>query len=100
MSRIVRRLAAVVLLLLAVPAAAAPPTEAEIKAAIQQLGDERFAVREKAMKALWQAGPAAEALLREALTNPDPEVVKRVRTLLDRILYRIEPDTPPEIVSM
>src|SRR5207247_241685 len=100
MNRNFRRLTVVALLLLAGPAVAAPPTEAEIKTAIQQLGDERFAVREKAMKALWQAGPAVEALLREALNNPDPEVVKRVRTLLDRILYRIEPDTPAEIVTM
>src|SRR5262245_37174600 len=99
MERPMNRLAAA-LILFAVPALAAPPTDAEIKAAIKQLGDERFAVREKATKFLWQAGPAAEDLLREALSNPDPEVVKRVRTLLDRILYRIEPDTPAEIVAM
>jgi tetratricopeptide (TPR) repeat protein len=81
-------------------AVAEPPTEAEIQAAIKQLGNERFAVREKATKFLWKAGPAAEKALREASGSPDPEVAKRVHTLIERIRFRIEPDTPPEIVAL
>src|SRR5262249_55323545 len=100
MNRTVRRLATAALLLLAAPAFAAPPTDEDIRAAIKQLGDERFAVREKAMKFLMQAGPAAERQLTEALGNTDPEVVKRARGLLDRILYRIEPGAPSEIVAL
>src|SRR5262245_11717254 len=100
MNRTVRRLAAAALLLLAAPAFAAPPTDEDIRAAIKQLGDERFAVREKAMKFLMQAGATAERQLTEALGSTDPEVVKRARSLLDRILYRIEPGAPPEIVAL
>jgi tetratricopeptide (TPR) repeat protein len=81
-------------------AAAGQPTRDEIKQAILELGDERFAVREQAMKRLWQAGATAEADLLEAAKSDDPEIARRARVLLDRILYRIEPGTPKELVDL
>ena len=79
---------------------AAPPTDDEIRAAIKQLGHEKFAERERATKLLWSAGPAAEKALHEAIDDPEPEVRRRVRILYDRIMYRIEPGTPPEIIAL
>src|SRR5262249_47537509 len=77
-----------------------PPSVEQIREAVKQLGDERFAVRQKAMKLLWAAGPAAEKELREAANSGDPEVARQARTLLERIAYRIEPGTPPEVVTL
>src|SRR5262245_53656437 len=84
------------------PAAAwpEPPTDAQLAEAIKQLGDRNFAARERAMKLLWNAGDAAEKHLREAANSSDPEVVRRTRVLLDRIAYRIEPDTPNDVIRL
>jgi tetratricopeptide (TPR) repeat protein len=100
MNRLICILTSALPLILVSEMPAAPPTDAEIQAAIKQLGDEKFAVREKAMKLLLRAGPAAEAAVREVLYSTNPEVAKRARILLDRITYRIEPDTPAEIVAL
>ncbi len=80
--------------------AADPPTAEEITSAVRQLGDRRFAVREQATKRLWQAGSAAEAALREAAKNTDPEVSRRARELLDKIEWGIAADTPQEVVEL
>ncbi|HLW66727.1 MAG TPA: hypothetical protein VKS79_15540 [Gemmataceae bacterium] len=77
-----------------------PPSDPQIRAAIKQLGDDRFLVRERAMQLLWNAGQKAEAALREASDDPNPETARRVRILIDRIAYRIEPGTPPEMVAL
>jgi tetratricopeptide (TPR) repeat protein len=49
---------------------------------------------------LWNAGQKAEAALREASDDPNPETARRARILIDRIAYRIEPGTPPEMVAL
>src|ERR1700751_525254 len=98
-----QQLAAAPFSLFAVPFSAAPPTpptDEQIRAAIKQLGDDQFLVREQAMQLLWNAGPKAEAALREASNHPDPETARRVRILIDRIAYRIEPNTPAEVVAL
>jgi hypothetical protein len=47
---------------------------ARVAALVRQLGDDAFAVREKASEELFAAGPAARGLLVEASRDPDPEV--------------------------
>ena len=79
---------------------AAAPTADEIAAAIIQLGDDSFAVRQKATEWLWQAGPAAEPHLRAALKSTDPEVRTRAASVLDKLRFGLRPDTPPEIAVL
>jgi tetratricopeptide (TPR) repeat protein len=76
------------------------PGDAEIRQAVKDLGDARFAVRQRALKLLMNAGDGAEKPLREAANSGDPEVVRQARMLLDRILYHVEPDTPKTIVDL
>jgi tetratricopeptide (TPR) repeat protein len=76
------------------------PSDQQVREAIKQLGDDRFLIREKAMQLLWNAGQKAESALREASDDPNPETARRVRILIDRIAYRIEPGTPPEMVGL
>ncbi len=85
---------------LLVAQAAAAPTAGEIAAAIAQLGDDSFAVRQKATEWLWQAGPAAEPHLRAALKSTDPEVRTRAASVLDKLRFGLRPDTPPEIAVL
>jgi HEAT repeats len=54
----------------------------KIKAQIKQLGDDSFTVREKASADLAAWGVVAIPLLREALKNPDIEVVHRAEECL------------------
>jgi tetratricopeptide (TPR) repeat protein len=93
-------LALPVLLLTTLPVLSAPPTQAEIDKAASELGDKRFAVREKASKLLWEAGVAAEPALRKALQSGDAETVRRAQGLLDKFEWGIYPDTPAEIVTL
>lgn len=86
-----------VLLLATVQVVVAAPSSEEIAQAIRQLGDDEFAVREKASAFLWSAGKAAEPALKEAARSDDPEVAFRARTLLDRFKWGIYPDTPETI---
>lgn len=56
-----------------------------VDAAIAELGDDDFAVREKAMRRLESFGPAAETALRKAARHPSPEVSRRADGLLNRM---------------
>ncbi len=68
-----------------------PPPPAAIKRAerieqlIRQLGDEQFALREAATKALLEIGNPARAALAQAVEHPDAEVALRARTILDKL---------------
>src|SRR5262249_35083305 len=93
-------LMAACLLSAAVPRAQPPQTEKEIAEAVRQLGDPRFAVREKASVFLRGAGRAAEAALREALKSEDNEVVRRARAILDQFKWGLFPDTPRPIAEL
>jgi hypothetical protein len=53
---------------------------------IQQLGDDRFEVREEASRHLSQMTVEIQPALDAALRNPDPEVRVRVRRILETIL--------------
>ncbi|MEQ8791040.1 MAG: hypothetical protein RIC55_32560 [Pirellulaceae bacterium] len=94
-------LATALLLVAALPAqAASPPTDEEIRQAVEQLASPVFAERQEASSFLWRAGQEAEPALRKALTYRDPEVVYRARLILDQFRYGIYPDTPADIVGI
>jgi hypothetical protein len=76
------------------------PTPKQIERWIEQLGDNRFAVRENASKKLWEAGSSAEAALEKALHSDDVEVVRRAREILGKFKWGIYPDTPADIVAL
>ncbi|HTM22808.1 MAG TPA: hypothetical protein VL172_19935, partial [Kofleriaceae bacterium] len=73
------------------------PSADEIATLVRQLGDKRFAAREKAQQRLWEAGAAAEPALRRALTAGDAEVARRARALLDKFDWGIYPGTPAAV---
>lgn len=78
----------------------AGPTKEEIAKAIQQLGDNDFAIREKASTFLWTAGKAAEAALTEAAKSTDTEVARRAGDILEKFKYGIYPDTPEKVLQL
>jgi WD40 repeat protein len=60
-----------------------PASKALIQKLVAELDDQKFAVREKAMRALAQLGPAAEeALTNKLQTRPSLEMTKRIDKLL------------------
>jgi hypothetical protein len=66
-----------------------PATDAKgvekIKELIKQLGDDSYAVREKASAALVALGQPALPLLREATKDSDLEIVRRAQACIERI---------------
>jgi len=60
-------------------------TAARIKKLIEQLGDDQFAVREKAHAELLALGRSAVAALKEARKSEDAEVRFRAETILDTV---------------
>jgi hypothetical protein len=56
-----------------------------LKQLIANLGDDSFDVRERASRSLVALGNTAEPLLRQALKNPDVEVVRRAEECLKQI---------------
>ncbi|MSU79446.1 MAG: hypothetical protein EXS16_15320 [Gemmataceae bacterium] len=67
------------------------PDPKEISDLVKKLGDEEFAVREKAFSALIGLGAAAVPGLKEGENDPDLEVRKRVADLKARIDTKSEP---------
>jgi tetratricopeptide (TPR) repeat protein len=70
---------------------------ANIEQAVRELGAADYRTRERASKLLWQADSAAEAALRKALVTNDPEVRERAMIILDKLAYRIGPNTPQAV---
>jgi tetratricopeptide (TPR) repeat protein len=102
-SSVCKRSLAVLLLALAVAAVAAPPappSKEQIARWVEQLGDNDFAVREAASKALWEAGRAAETALMQAARSDDAEVSQRARAILEKFKWGVYPDTPKKIVNL
>jgi hypothetical protein len=81
-------------------AAPAEPSREAIAQAVQQLGSQRFAVREKASTFLRAAGRAAEPALREAAKSDDLEVGRRAQAILDEFKWGLYPDTPPALIEL
>ncbi|MCS6975499.1 MAG: HEAT repeat domain-containing protein [Gemmatales bacterium] len=71
-------------------AISATPDTGEIEKLIKQLGDEKFARREAACKALEQIGAPALDPLRRACGDDDPEVQRRAKDLVRAIERRME----------
>jgi HEAT repeat protein len=65
----------------------APADRTHIKTLISQLGDDSFAVREKASQGLVAYGMAAQPMLREALKNNDVEIARRAEECLQQIRH-------------
>ena len=87
----------------AVPAAdapAKPPTKEQVAEWVKGLGSDSFEEREKASKALWKAGHAAEAALRQLLKDGDPEAVRRARDILEKFDWGLYPDTPEAVANL
>jgi len=76
-----------------------PSSKEEIAKWIKQLGDDSFAVREKATELLWKAGKVAESDLKEAARSRDLEIARRARELLDKFKWGVYPDTPKTILD-
>jgi tetratricopeptide (TPR) repeat protein len=97
-----RRFATLAVLLAVAHAARAtePVTPDQIAAAVAQLADSRFEVREQACAFLWRAGAPARAALEAAARTADPEVARGAEDILWRLRVRIMPDTPPEVVGL
>src|SRR5262249_26215942 len=64
-----------------------PADRAHIKTLISQLGDDSFAIREKASQGLVAYGMAAQPMLREALRNNDVEIARRAEECLQQIRH-------------
>lgn len=86
------------------PATAAAQTQPAIDPAIaelvSQLGDADPQIREKASKALWSRGHAAEPALRQAGASDNPEVARRAKAILRDFSYGLYPDAPPEVFTL
>jgi tetratricopeptide (TPR) repeat protein len=76
------------------------PRAADIARAIQELGDDSFAVRERASRFLWSAGRAAEPALVVAKSSADPEVASRSEAILDQFKWGLYPDTPADVQKL
>jgi len=103
--RISTCIAAVLLLAVGLTAAAAeprakPPSKEQIAEWIKGLGSDSFDEREKASKALWKAGQAAEAALRQVLKDGDAEANRRAREILDKFDAGLYPDTPEAVTKL
>lgn len=59
--------------------------DASISALIAKLGDEDFAVRQKATEDIEKLGVTAVRMLMQSRDDPDPEVARRVRLCLERV---------------
>jgi hypothetical protein len=62
-----------------------PARHREAARLVRQLGDESFAVRERAQKALHTTGRTALPLLRQAVGGNDPERARRARAVIEEV---------------
>jgi gas vesicle protein len=67
------------------PSKPSPPDAKQIQKLIRDLGSDDFGIREKASRALSDAGKGALPALREALQSNDAEVRQRARRIMDAI---------------
>jgi len=77
-----------------------PATDPAMADLIVKLGDGDAQVREKASKALWARGRAAEPALRDAARGDDPEVARRAKAILRDFTYGLYPDAPREVFTL
>jgi tetratricopeptide (TPR) repeat protein len=82
--------------------AAQPPNPAEfnVEQLIRDLGNNNYAVRERADAALRKLGAAAIAVLEKALETDDAEVRMRLKAILADARLGISADMPPETADI
>jgi hypothetical protein len=100
MSTLARSLTVLTVLAMAVTSAQGAPTEEEIAKAVRQLGDNNFAVREKATANLLEAGWAAKPALRQALRSDDPEIRRRAADIFEKVKRQIPSGLPKDIADL
>src|SRR5262249_42670500 len=76
------------------------PSAGDIARAIRELGDDSFAVRERASRFLYGAGRAAEAALVTARTSADREVSSRADAILEQFKWGLYPDTGADLQKL
>ena len=76
-------------------ASGALAAEGDVARLIRKLGADSFNEREDASRKLAALGDQAEDQLRQALQSKDPEVVRRVQSLLELIQSGVPPGAPP-----
>jgi len=84
----------------AVIAAAPPPKESPVDKLIRELGDNSFAVRERATEQLRKMGESAISALKKALDSTDAEVRWRAKDILAELSLGITPDWPPDLADL
>jgi tetratricopeptide (TPR) repeat protein len=78
----------------------AQTNDARIAAAIRQLGDGDYQVRERAARELWAAGREAEPALQQATKHPNPEIARRARAIVSNLALGLTPDMSPEVLGL
>jgi tetratricopeptide (TPR) repeat protein len=76
------------------------PAFASNTAAITALGDDEFAVRQRASDFLWRAGSPVLPLLEQATRSTDPEVRMRSSLIVRNLRLGLTPDSPPELQQL
>jgi HEAT repeat protein len=72
----------------------------ETRQLIRQLGDGRHRMREEATARLVKFGPSALAFLKDALTDPDAEIVRRSVLCIDKIKRGPGPALPAAVIRL
>jgi len=81
-------------------AADKPPPGPTPDALVRDLGSAFFATREQAAATLWKRGREAVPALEKAAADPNPEVARRAREILDKFRWGVFPDTPPAVLKL
>ena len=71
-----------------------------IERAVEQLGNDSFAVREAASRLLRAAGKTSETALEGAAKSKDAEVAVRARRILEDFRYGLYPGTPEKLALL
>jgi hypothetical protein len=77
-----------------------PADRERLAALVRQLGSDDYTQREQASAALTSRGPLAIPYLTRALTDPDPEIVRRARVCLEEIDSSPSPALPAAAVRL
>jgi uncharacterized protein (TIGR03067 family) len=77
------------LVLVLLATAALPADQDRVAGLVRQLGHDRYAQREEASRQLVAIGEAALGPLRKATSDPDPEVGRRARLVIQAIAARV-----------
>lgn len=81
-----------------VAALADPAPPRTVAEAIQQLGDRKSNIRQRASEYLIQAGRSAQAEIERATKSDDPEVSQRAKAILRRLVR--PPTAPPQLEQL